>query len=57
MDLGPHAGFIVAAYAMAALIVLALLVWVIADHRAQRRILARLEQQGVTRRAVRSDAP
>jgi heme exporter protein D len=57
VDLGPHAGFIIAAYAMAAMIVLALLVWVITDHRAQRRILARLERQGVTRRASRSDAP
>jgi heme exporter protein D len=57
MDLGPHAAFILAAYAAAALIVLALLIWVIADYRAQRRILARLEERGIIRRsAARSDA-
>ena len=52
MGLGPHAGFIVAAYAAAAVIVSALLAWVIADYRAQRRILARLEERGVTRRSA-----
>ena len=52
MDLGPHAAFIIAAYAAALLVVLALLIWVIADHRAQRRILEQLEQRGVTRRSA-----
>ena len=57
MDLGPHAGFIIGAYAAASVVVLALLVWVIADYRAQRRILKRLEERGVTRRsAARQDA-
>jgi heme exporter protein D len=51
MDLGPYAGFIVAAYGVALAVVAALIVWVIADHRAQTRILADLEARGVTRRS------
>ena len=35
MDLGPHAAFIVTAYAAAALVVVALIAWVLLDHRAQ----------------------
>ena len=59
MNLGPHAGFIIAAYAAAVLAVAALAAWVIADHRAQRRTLKRLEERGVTRRSAppRGDAP
>ncbi len=55
MDLGPHAGFIVIAYLVAAAIVVALIGWVVADHRAQARSLADLEARGVTRRSERSD--
>jgi hypothetical protein len=33
--------------------VLGLLVWVMADYRAQRRALAELERQGISRRATR----
>ena len=51
MDLGPHGAFIVAAYLMAALVVLGLIAWVLADHTAQRRLLADLERRGVTRRS------
>ena len=51
MNLGPHADFIVAAYAVAALVVLGLIVWVEIDNRMQRRKLARLAAQGVTRRS------
>ena len=54
VNLGPHAGFIVAAYAVAVLVVAALIGWVALDHRAQRRRLARLEAHGVTRRSDRS---
>jgi len=50
-DLGPHAAFIIAAYAMAAVVVAGLIAWVIADHDAQRRLLADLEAGGVTRRS------
>ena len=51
MDLGPHAAFIIAAYVMAAIVVIGLIAWVIADYDAQRRRLADLETRGVTRRA------
>ena len=54
MDLGPHAIFIVIAYVSAALVVLGLVAWVLADHSAQRRLLADLEARGVKRRSQRS---
>ena len=50
MDLGPHATFIVIAYVAAAVVVIALVAWIVADHTAQRRLLADLEARGVTRR-------
>ena len=53
MELGPHAGFIVAAYAASVLIIMALIVWILIDYRAQLRVLADLERQGVTRRSAR----
>jgi heme exporter protein CcmD len=39
----PHTGFIVAAYGLAALVVLGSLVAIVIDYRAQRRTLADLE--------------
>jgi heme exporter protein D len=54
MDLGPHAGFIVSAYAVAILIVGAMIAWVMIDQRRQRRILDDLEARGITRRSGRS---
>jgi heme exporter protein D len=54
MDLGPHWGFIVAAYITTAAVVAALIMWVIADHAAQKRALAELERRGVTRRSAES---
>ena len=51
MELGPHAAFIVAAYVMAALVVVGLIAWVLADYEAQRRRLADLEARGITRRS------
>jgi heme exporter protein D len=51
MDLGPHAAFIVTAYAAAAVIIGGLIAWVLLDHRAQLRKLAKLEARGVTRRS------
>lgn len=51
MNLGPHASFIIAAYAATALMVGAMIVWVILDYLAQRRILRDLEARGVTRRS------
>ena len=55
MELGPHAGFIVAAYAAGVLVVLALIGWIVADHRAQLRILADLERPGLTRRSASAE--
>jgi heme exporter protein D len=52
MDLGPHAGFILAAYAIALAVVAGLIAWVVCDHRAQLRILEDLERAGVTRRSA-----
>ena len=57
MDLGPHALFIITAYAVAALVILGLIAWVLADHRAQRRLLADLEARGITRRSQRRAEP
>ena len=54
MDLGPHATFIVGAYAVAALIVAGLVIWVLVDQRRQRRILRDLELRGVSRRSERA---
>ena len=51
MDLGTHAGFILASYGLAVAVVAALVVWVIVDGRAQRRRLADLEARGVHRRS------
>jgi len=55
MNLGPHADFIVAAYAVTVFAVAALVAWIILDHAAQRRILGDLEERGVTRRSQRKD--
>jgi heme exporter protein D len=52
VDLGPHAGFIVAAYAIALGVVAALIAWIVLDHRAQLRLLDDLERAGVTRRSA-----
>ena len=53
MNLGPHAMFILAAYVVAALALLSLVLWVWLDYRAQRRALDALEAQGITRRSAR----
>jgi heme exporter protein D len=52
MDLGPHAGFIIAAYAVATAVVALLVIWVITDLHAQRHALAELERRGITRRSA-----
>jgi heme exporter protein D len=56
MNLGPHAAFIIAAYAAALAVVIALIGWVIVDHAAQRRLLTELEARGVTRRSDKEAA-
>jgi heme exporter protein D len=53
MNLGPHANFIIAAYALTLFVVAGLVAWVTLDYAAQRRILGDLEERGVTRRSAR----
>ncbi|MEA2991170.1 MAG: heme exporter protein [Alphaproteobacteria bacterium] len=55
MDLGTHAGFILAAYAVAVVVLGVLIAWVLLDYRKQQRILADLEARGVTRRSERAN--
>jgi heme exporter protein D len=57
MDLGPHAAFIIAAYAAAIVVVAGLIGWVIVDFRAQKRVLGDLEAHGVTRRSAAIKEP
>jgi heme exporter protein D len=51
MNLGPHSDFIIAAYAIAALVIAGLFIWVELDNRTQRRRLKELHAKGVTRRS------
>ena len=51
--LGNHAGFILAAYGIAAAVIVVLFVWIVVDGRSQRRQLADLEARGVRRRSAR----
>ncbi len=51
MNLGPHADFILAAYAAAILILGALTAWIMLDYRALRATLADFKDDGVTRRS------
>ena len=46
-----HAGFILAAYAVTALVVGGLVLRAVLDHRAQTRALAELEARGIRRRS------
>lgn len=51
MDLGPHAAFIVASYAIVAIAMLGLLAWLVLDGRRYQRALNALEARGVRRRS------
>jgi heme exporter protein D len=46
-----HTGFIVAAYLLTVVVLVALIVWVFWDGQVQRRRLAELEARGVRRRS------
>jgi heme exporter protein D len=52
MSFGPYATFIVASYALAALVVAGLIGWIALDYRRQRRALRDLEASGVRRRSA-----
>jgi heme exporter protein D len=47
-----HAGFIVAAYLVTALVLAGLVGWIVLDGRALRRRLAELEARGIRRRSA-----
>jgi heme exporter protein D len=51
--LGPYASFIILSYALAALVVVALTLWVALDFRRQTQALRDLEASGITRRSAR----
>ncbi len=53
MDLGPHASFIIASYALVVAIIGALIGWTLFDGRRQKRALQDLEARGVRRRSQR----
>jgi heme exporter protein D len=53
MTLGPHAAFIVTAYAAAVGIVAGLIVWVVLDRRHLARALGEFEAGGGRRRSER----
>ena len=59
MALGPYASFIVTSYALVAVVVLILIVWIATDYRRQKQRLRALEASGVVRRSGRnaSDIP
>lgn len=52
MDLGPHAAFIWASYAIFSSVLGALIVWLVMDGRRQRRALDELEARGIRRRSA-----
>lgn len=56
-DLGPHAAFIVAAYAAAFAALGALALFIFDDDRRQRRALEALERAGIKRRSAKIAAP
>ena len=52
MDLGPFTGFILASYGIAALVIAALIAWLVLDGNRQARALADLEARGIKRRSA-----
>ncbi|WP_199092183.1 heme exporter protein CcmD [Bosea sp. ASV33] len=54
--LGPHAGFILASYGAAGLVLIGLTLAILRDHAAQKRALDALERRGAGRRSGREGA-
>ena len=52
MDLGSHASFIWAAYAVTAFVIAALVGWLLTDGQRQRAALKELDARGVKRRSA-----
>ncbi len=55
MDLGPHAQFIIASYAVVAVVLGGLVAWLLADGARQKRLMADLEARGIRRRSARGN--
>jgi len=53
MSLGPYTTFITTSYAVVAVVVLLLIIWIAIDYRTQRARLRELEAGGITRRSGR----
>ena len=57
LGLGPHASFIIAAYAATFITLAFLVISIVASDRKQRRLLADLERRGITRRSAAKPKP
>jgi heme exporter protein D len=57
LGLGPHASFIIAAYAVAFVTLAFLVISIVANDRKQRRLLDDLERRGITRRSAARPKP
>ena len=57
LGLGPHASFIIAAYAVTFITLAFLVISIVASDRKQRRLLADLERRGITRRSAAKPKP
>jgi len=55
-ELGPHAAFIIAAYAVAFVAFGALTLFTVEDDRKQRRLLMEMERRGIRRRSATKPA-
>jgi heme exporter protein D len=53
MPLGPYTSFITTSYALVAIVVLLLILWIATDYRTQKARLRELEAGGITRRSGR----
>lgn len=51
MSLGPYVSFIATSYALVAVVVLLLILWIALDYRSQQARLRELEARGITRRS------
>ncbi len=52
---GPHAAYIIPSYIVTVLVIGGLVIWSVMTHRARLAELAKLEKQGVQRRARNSE--
>ena len=52
-EVATHAGFIVAAYLATAVVLAAMVFWILLDGRSLRRKLAELEARGIRRRSAK----